>query len=89
LQGSGDITGWTIGATVKAVDTSGKPTGAPVMALVGTVTSGPTRKFSITVTETDSTIQPGDYAWDVWRTTGVKYPLMPPSQLRILPSVTY
>jgi hypothetical protein len=89
LQGSGDITGWTIGATVKAVDTSGKPTGAPVMALVGTVTSGSTRKFSITVTETDSTIQPGDYAWDVWRTTGVKYPLMPPSQLRILPSVTY
>lgn len=89
LSGSGDITDYTIRATVKEQDSAGKARGPAVMELVGTVTSGAARKFSITVTESDSNKPPTDYVWDIWRADGVKYPLMPLSRFRILSSVTY
>lgn len=61
-----DITGWTLEFTVSDVRNS---TAAKLItkACSITVAASGTFRASLTDTETDN-LQPGTYAWDVWRT---------------------
>ena len=60
-----DITGWTIVFTL--AERLGNPTKI-LNGISGTVTSGPDGTFTVSLTSAQTTITPGDYWYDVWRT---------------------
>lgn len=58
-----DITGWTISFTAaKARGSQNK-----LFQVTATITSGPNGTFDVPITNIQSNILPGTYAWDVWR----------------------
>lgn len=58
-----DITGWVISMTVsKAFNRQSK-----VFQVTGTVTSGPNGEAQVIITSTQLNIEPGTYAYDIFR----------------------
>jgi hypothetical protein len=59
-----DVTGWSIVLTVRAKATSA----ATAIVSFATITNGPAGQFSFSLSENDTNIAPGIYAYDVSRT---------------------
>jgi len=77
------ITGWTIVCSVKQAFTDT----APLSSTSATVLNGPQGVFSVLFSSSMTTLDPGDYVYDVQRTDSGQVAVLSIGKLTILPEV--
>lgn len=61
-----DITGWVISFTVAVARNSTQK----LFQVTANITNGPNGEFDVALNQGNTNINPGMYAWDVWRVNG-------------------